>query len=169
MNVAIVRRLEAPWQTRSTLGTVIAAVLLALGIAAFVVVGVWRAPIAERVETAEELSQRAGPIVAEVFSASSASWAADRARARSAMTPELASALAAGLANTPPAGVRSVRWEPVSVGVVDAARGAGTALVVADVVVTQTDGTQAADTKSVTADFVESGGRWLLSGVDELQ
>ncbi len=135
----------------------------------FVLVGVWRAPTAGREQAFGDLSDRAGTIVAQVFSAGSDSWAADRGRARSVMTPELAATWAAGLAQTPPAGVRSVRWEPVAVGVVDAEPGEGTALVIANVVVTQTDGKQAAETKSVNADFVESGGQWLLSGLDELQ
>ena len=146
-----------------------AALILLLGIAAFVLVSVWRAPVSERVAAADELSDRAGQIVAEVFSASSQSWADDRARARSVMTPGLASSLAAGLGDEPPAGVRSVRWEPVAVGVADTEPGAGTALVVSNVVVTQTDGKQVADTKSVNAHFVEADGQWLLSGLDELQ
>lgn len=143
--------------------------LLVVVVVAFVLVSLWRVPVTERLDTTDELAEQAGQIVAEVFTAQAQTWRSDRARAREQVTPQLAASAASGLSDAPPAGVRSVRWEPLSVGVVDAHRDWGTALVVANVVVTTSDGRQRTETKSVSVDLVRSGDRWLLSGLDELQ
>lgn len=144
-------------------------VLVSAALACLVLAEAWRAPVAERADTAEQLQEQAGRVVAEVFSADAATWEADRAHARSLVTATLASSVDTGLTAEPPAGVRAVRWEPVAVGVVDAREQSGTALVVAHVVVTRHDSAAEAQTKSVSADFVRADGRWLLSGLDELQ
>ncbi|MFZ2510236.1 MAG: hypothetical protein WAW85_04005, partial [Gordonia sp. (in: high G+C Gram-positive bacteria)] len=75
MKAEVGRRLEVPWTSRSTGGAILSAVLLSAGIAIVVLVGIWRGPVAERAHTSDDLAQQAGQIVADVFSASSDSWA----------------------------------------------------------------------------------------------
>lgn len=166
----LARRLERPLSPRGAAARLIAAaVLVVVTLTCLALAEAWRAPVAARVDTAEELESRAGQVIAEVFSAEAATWEADREHARSLVTSSLASSVATGLTAPAPAGVRAVRWEPVSVGVSAANEESGTALVVANVVVTHQDREPDADTKTVAADFVREDGRWLLSTVDELQ
>ncbi|MFT3716952.1 MAG: hypothetical protein QM774_13710 [Gordonia sp. (in: high G+C Gram-positive bacteria)] len=164
-------RLDRRWRRRSSPVIWTAAAVAAVVIAA-VVAGTalaWRSPVAERAATSDALAGQAGTIVADVFSADASTWTADRERARALMAEPFASSVAAGLTGQPPAGVASVRWEPLTSGVVSVDEHAGTAVVVARVVVTPTAGQPETRVKSVNADFVHTDGRWLLSGVDELR
>ncbi|GAA3952504.1 hypothetical protein [Gordonia caeni] len=166
----LARRLERPMSPRGATARLIGtAALVAVALTCLALAQAWRAPITARVATAAQLEADAGRMIAEVFSAEAATWQADREHARSLVTGSLASSAATGLSAPAPAGVRAVRWEPVSVGVTAAQEDSGTALVVANVVVTHEDREPDADTKTVTADFVREDGRWLLSTLDELQ
>lgn len=149
--------------------TVGATALVIMAVVAAVLTASWRSPVADRAHTAEELNAQAGTIVAQVFSAEASTWRADREQARKLVTDSFATSIATALTASPPEGVQSVRWEPTQVGVVDAQADSGTALVVARVVVTSLHGEQTSETKSVDADFVRVDGRWLLTGLDELQ
>ncbi|MEZ5210209.1 hypothetical protein [Gordonia sp. (in: high G+C Gram-positive bacteria)] len=167
---AVVRGLQAPLTARSwaAIAAAVAVLMAAAVCCAFALDA--RAPVAARAGTADQLQRQAGPIVAAVFSARAETWQADRARARTLVTGAFATSVTTGLSAGPPAGVKSVRWEPLQVGVVEARARAGTALVVARVVVTAGPGAESSSAvKSVSADFVRSGDRWLLSGLDELQ
>lgn len=166
----LTERLEAPLGVRGRWIRVVAAVLMAaLATAIFAGALAWRAPVVDQQRTAAELEEQAGQVLSAVFSAQAASWQADREAARNLVTGSLATAAAGGFEMSPPAGVRSVRWEPVQVGVVAAEEDSGTALAVVNVVVTDEAGAQTVETKSVSADFVRSGERWLLNALDELQ
>ncbi|WP_448221831.1 hypothetical protein [Gordonia iterans] len=164
------KRLEAPMSRRAGAAWWVCSTALVAAALAFVVsVSLWWTPVAARVHSVDELQEQAGSVVSQVFSARAESWRDDRARARELVTGSFAATLDAGLSADAPPGVRSVRWEPVQVGVVDAQRDVGTALIVVHVVVTPTRGEPTAQTKSVNADFERHHGRWLLSGLDELQ
>lgn len=170
MKQKLIDRLETPLSPRDALVRGLVTVLLfAAAATAFGVAEERRVPVVERVDTTAQLQEQAGRIVADVFSARAASWEQDRAHARTLITPSLAASVATALSAQPPAGTRSVRWEPRQVGVVDAHEDSGTALVVVDVVVTSERGEPTVRTKSVNAEFRRSGDRWLLNGLDELQ
>ncbi len=165
----LVTRLERPVTgRRAVLGFFAVLALLTVALAAFGVAVAQRGPAVERLAVSRELQDRAGPLVAEVFTAGAGTWQADRERARTLVTPAFAASAATGLAAAPPAGVRAVTWTPLSTGVVAAHDDAGTALVVVRVTVTPERGEPAAAVKSVSADLVRDGDRWLLSGLDEL-
>lgn len=166
----MVDRLEAPMSSRAAVAWWASAMaMVVLGVVALVLTSLWRAPVADRLGAAEELQRDAGTIVAQVFSASSDTWKADRERARGLVTGGLAASVSDGLSADPPPGVRSVRWEPVQIGVVEAERDSGTALIVVNVVVTPSQGEVRAQTKSVNAFFLQIDGQWKLDGLDELQ
>ncbi|MFC0313296.1 hypothetical protein ACFQNE_16175 [Gordonia phosphorivorans] len=167
---AVVDRLEAPMRRRDWWRHgLIVLLLFAIAATAFGVVDARRAPVAARAATTVELNEQAGRILAEVFSARAVSWEQDRAHARTLVTPTLAASVATAFAASPPTGTRSVRWEPLQVGVVDAQEDSGTAVVVVNVIVTPEQGEPTVRTKSVNAEYRRSGDRWLLNGVDELQ
>ena len=88
----------------------IPAAALIVAAALLVAALLWRAPVAERSSTSQELSAQAGQVVAQVFTADDGDWKQARDRARALMTPAFASTAASGLSAEPPAGVTSVKW-----------------------------------------------------------
>lgn len=165
-----VARLERPLGKRAAAqGFAVVLVALIAAMAFFGFAESRREPAEARVDTATSLQTEAGTIVADVFSANAASWKQDRDRARMLVTETFASSAATGFSAGAPAGVRAVKWEPLSTGVARAEADSGTALVVVRVTVEPDAGEPTVQTKSVNADFVRTDGRWLLDGLDELQ
>ncbi|MFM9377504.1 hypothetical protein [Gordonia sp. VNK21] len=166
----VLGRLEAPMTPAGAAVRLAAAgLLVAAGLAALILVQLWRAPVAERIDTGDELRAQAGIVISEVFSADAGSWQADRARARTLVGGPLQTSMAEALGAPVPAGVSAVRWQPLAVGVVDEQADSGTAVIVVRVLVIPESGQSTESIKSVNADFARSDGRWVLTGMDELQ
>ncbi|AUH68124.1 MULTISPECIES: hypothetical protein [Gordonia] len=117
----------------------------------------------------QTLQEKAGTIVADVFSVDSRTWAGDRKTARSLVAPPLSIASGPALNGPPPDGTASVSWVPQNVAVSWADGDAGEALVIVQVTVTSRSGHSESRTKAVQASYVRSDDRWLLSGLEELQ
>ena len=170
-DLATVRdRLRAPLTRRRAV--LIVAVAVIVLVAATAVYG-WasrsRDAVTAREQAATQVAAQAGSLVADVFSVDRSQWQADRARAAALLAEPLATSQRAALAAGPPDGVAAIRWSPVEAGVVRAEADIATAVVVADVTVVAGDGAQESTRKTVQADLVRRDGRWLLSGLDELQ
>ncbi len=118
------------------------------------------------------LRAHAGAIVAQVFSVDSATWQADRARARTLVAGDFAGSFAAQLHRAPPAGTASVRWHPDSVAIIDTGRDNGDALIRATVLTRSENGQpgtgqestvqKSAEHLTLRTGFVLRDGRWLL-------
>ncbi|EGD53588.1 hypothetical protein [Gordonia neofelifaecis] len=115
------------------------------------------------------LQEKAGSIVADVFSVDSRTWSSDRKTARSLVAPPLSIASGRALNGPPPDGTTAVSWVPQNVAVSWADADAGEALVIVQVTVTARSGHVESKVKSVQSSYVRSGDRWLLSGLEELQ
>ena len=115
------------------------------------------------------LQDRAGAVVADVFSVDARSWSSDREAARALVAPPLSVASGKALSGPPPAGATSVNWVPQNVAVSWADDSGGEALIVVRVTVTSRSGLSESRVKSVQASFTRAGDRWLLSGLEELQ
>lgn len=115
------------------------------------------------------LQKEAGGIIADVFSVDSRSWSNDRRTAKALVAPPLSVSASEALDGPPPAGTTSVNWVPEQVAVSWADDTAGEVLAVVRVTVTERGGQIQSRMKSVQASFVRPDGRWLLSGLEELQ
>ncbi|GAA3698446.1 hypothetical protein [Gordonia hankookensis] len=116
----------------------------------------------------DELRKTAGRVVAQVFSVDSATWRADRVRARGLVGGEFAARYASELARPPADGARSVVWTPEAVGIVDAGPDSGDVLIRAKIVTTPavSGDTPIAEKVSVTARFDKNADHWLLTRVE---
>lgn len=115
------------------------------------------------------LQDKAGTVVADVFSVDARSWSSDRQTARTLVAPPLSVASSKALSGPPPAGVTAVSWVPQNVAVTWADDSGGEALIVVRVTVTSRSGLTESRVKSVQASFARSGDHWLLRGLEELQ
>ncbi|AZZ81166.1 hypothetical protein QEN35_06535 [Gordonia alkanivorans] len=145
---------------------VLAAALVAVGFA-------WRAHAAGDAlqQSREQLRERAGTIVADVFSVDSTRWQQDRSRARALVARDFLDSYGAQLSRPPEQGTAAVVWRPEVVSVVDADDTEGQALLRVAVTV-RSDAparSEAAATtvrRSVLARFVRADDAWLLAAAD---
>ncbi|GAA1479830.1 hypothetical protein GCM10009624_02700 [Gordonia sinesedis] len=166
----LVHRLAAPVvDVRVAVVTALVAVIVIGALTAAVVVqarGV--ADDATVADRRSALRTDAGTIVAQVFTVRTASWRADRARARTQVTADFAARFAAELDRAPAAGTSSVGWRTRTVALGDVTADTGTA-VLAVSVVTESDGVAPrTDDRTVSAHFRYVDDRWLLDGLDVL-
>lgn len=166
----VVARLEKPMGgPLAILWTVVSIVIVAVALTWCVGGFSDRAEASDESEARTSLHEAAGPIVTDVFSVDSRSWETDREKARAVVAPPLSRSSGRALTQPPPTNVGSVSWVPEHVAVVWADADAGEVLMVVDVSVTSRSGHVQKETKSVQTSFVRHDGKWLLSGLEELQ
>ncbi|WAC56550.1 hypothetical protein [Gordonia sp. SL306] len=130
----------------------------------------WRISVTDSAteRSRDELRKDAGKVVAQVFSVDSATWRADRIRARGLVGGEFAARYASELARPPADGARSVVWTPEAVGIVDAGPDTGDVVIRAKIVTTPAapGGVPITEKASVTARFDKNADHWLLTRVE---
>ncbi|GAB99867.1 hypothetical protein GONAM_11_00470 [Gordonia namibiensis NBRC 108229] len=145
---------------------VLAAALVAVGFA-------WRVHAAGDAleQSREQLRERAGTIVADVFSVDSSRWQQDRTRARALVARDFLDSYGAQLTRPPEQGTASVVWRPEVVSVVDADSTEGQALLRVTVTVrsdapARTGAATTTARRSVLARFIRADDEWLLAAAD---
>ncbi|SDU83436.1 hypothetical protein [Gordonia westfalica] len=146
---------------------------LVLGVALFAVGFAWRSYSAgeDLQHSREQLRDRAGTIVADVFSVDSARWQQDRSRARELVARDFLDSYGAQLTRPPEPGTVSVVWRPEIVSVVDADATEGKALMRVAVTVragapAESEPSATTVRRSVLARFVRADDTWLLAAAD---
>lgn len=114
-----------------------------------------------------QAQQQAGPLVAQVFSFATDTYAQDRERARSLVTDEFAEQYATSL---DPAAVpdHSVNWTPIETGISDVGTDHAELVVSAEVAQTRTGTDPATFVKAVEVRLEKVGGDWKLARADEV-
>lgn len=114
-----------------------------------------------------QAQQQAGPLVAQVFSFATDTYAQDRERARSLVTDEFAEQYATSL---DPAAVpdHSVSWTPIETGISDVGTDHAELVVSAEVAQTRTGTDPATFVKAVEVRLEKVGGDWKLARADEV-
>ncbi|MBM7276982.1 hypothetical protein JTZ10_04350 [Gordonia rubripertincta] len=149
----------------------VAALVLAVALVAVAVA--WRAHAAGDAlqQSREQLRERAGTIVADVFSVDSARWQQDRSRARALVARDFIDSYGAQLTRPPEQGTAAVVWRPETVSVVDADATEGQALLRVAVTVrpdapSRPDAAATTLRRSVLARFIRADDEWLLAAAD---
>jgi hypothetical protein len=114
-----------------------------------------------------QAQQQAGPLIAQIFSVGSDTYAQDRKRARALVTDEFAEQYAASLDQTS-APASSVTWTPVQTGISDVGSDHVDVVVSADVVETAPGSDPAAFTKVLDVRLEKVDGAWKLARADEV-
>ncbi|MGC4961852.1 hypothetical protein [Gordonia sp. DT101] len=131
----------------------------------------WRVSVTDSAteRSRDQLRNDAGKVVAQVFSVDTATWQADRTRARGLVGGEFAARYASELTRPPADGARSIVWTPEAVGIVDAGPDSGDVLIRAKIVTTPavaSAGAPITERSSVTARFDKADDHWLLTRVE---
>ncbi|GAC47223.1 hypothetical protein [Gordonia aichiensis] len=115
-----------------------------------------------------EVRAQAGQTVAAIFTVHSATWRSERARARELVAGDFATSFAAQLERGPTDGVTAVEWRPNDVAVSGGDADNATVLMTATVTTLRAGAEPETEKRTVSASFVDSDGRWLVTGVEVL-
>ncbi|WP_317451346.1 hypothetical protein [Gordonia jinghuaiqii] len=154
--------------TRRVAGGRLSIATVALVVALVAVAVLWRDSSAgESLQrNRDELRERAGTIVAEVFSVDSAHWRADRARARDLVAGEFVQTYGTQLDRPPEPGTLAVAWRPEIVSIVETDAAEGRALLRVAVTVRGESAPEVTVSRSILARFIRSDDTWLLAAAD---